>query len=119
MRLAKAAILAAGVAAAAVTTTPASAASEQAECRKTVRAALIAASEEGTYGDFMSDTIFGNEPNIEGPFAPGGPSEQEPGTKGGRVVPSLTPGPASTTGGFYTGGDLQSDIRAACADQTP
>ena len=46
-----------------------------------------------TVGDCMSDGLYGNEPNIEGPFAPGGPAEQEPGTKGGRVVPSQSPGP--------------------------
>jgi len=62
----------------------------------------------------MSDVIFGNEPNIEGPFAPGGPSEQEPGTKGGRVVPSASPGPDSLGGGRFTGGDLQAFVRAAC-----
>ena len=74
----------------------------------------IAISTEGTRGDFMSDVIFGNEPNIEGPFAPGGPSEQEPGTKGGRVVPSASPGPDSLGGGRFTGGDLQAFVRAAC-----
>lgn len=44
-------------------------------------------------GDCISDIVYGNEPNIVGPFAPGGPAEQEPGTKGGRVVPSQSPGP--------------------------
>jgi hypothetical protein len=45
-----------------------------------------------TLGDCISDGFYGNEPNIE-PFAPGGPAEQEPGTKGGTVVPSQSPGP--------------------------
>ncbi len=49
--------------------------------------------EQFTVGDCISDGFFGNEPNIVGPFAPGGPSEQEPGTKGGRVVPTQSPGP--------------------------
>lgn len=51
------------------------------------------AQSEGTVGDCISDGIYGNEPNIVGPFAPGGPEEQEPGTRGGRVVPSQSPGP--------------------------
>jgi hypothetical protein len=45
-----------------------------------------------TVGDCISDGLYGNEPNIE-PFAPGGPAEQEPGTIGGTVVPSQSPGP--------------------------
>lgn len=50
--------------------------------------------QEGTVGDCISDGLYGNEPNIEGPFAPGGPSEQEPGSlAGGRVAPSQSPGP--------------------------
>lgn len=51
-----------------------------------------------TVGDCISDGIYGNEPNIVGPFAPGGPAEQEPGTKGGRVVPSQSPGPFVNAG---------------------
>ncbi len=46
-----------------------------------------------TVGNCISDIFYGNEPNIVGPFAPGGPAEQEPGTKGGRVVPTQSPGP--------------------------
>lgn len=49
-----------------------------------------------TVGDCISDGFYGNEPNIVGPFAPGGPAEQEPGTKGGRVAPSQSPGPKVT-----------------------
>lgn len=49
-----------------------------------------------TVGDCISDGFYGNEPNIVGPFAPGGPAEQEPGTKDGRVVPSQSPGPKKT-----------------------
>jgi hypothetical protein len=49
-----------------------------------------------TVGDCISDGFYGNEPNIVGPFAPGGPAEQEPGTKGDRVVPSQSPGPKVT-----------------------
>ena len=50
-----------------------------------------------TVGNCISDGFYGNEPNIE-PFAPGGPAEQEPGTKGGTVVPSQSPGPFVNTG---------------------
>jgi hypothetical protein len=50
----------------------------------------------GTVGDCISDGFYGNEPNIVDPFAPGGPAEQEPGTKDGRVVASQSPGPAVT-----------------------
>ena len=49
-----------------------------------------------TVGDCISDGFYGNEPNIVEPFAPGGPAEQEPGTKAGRVVPSQSPGPKVT-----------------------
>ena len=108
--------LVASLAALGISAAPAAAApSDQAECRQQVRAALIASSEEGTYGDFMSDTIFGNEPNIVGPFSPGGPSEQEPGTKAGRVVPSSSPGPDTVGGGRITGGEVQENIRTFCS----
>ena len=50
-----------------------------------------------TVGNCISDGLYGNEPNIV-PFAPGGPAEQEPGTKGGTVVPSQSPGPFVNTG---------------------
>ena len=56
------------------------------------------AAREGTVGDCISDELYGNEPNIEGPFAPGGPQEQEPGSQAGRVVPSQSPGPFVNTG---------------------
>ena len=46
-----------------------------------------------TVGNCISDILYGNEPNIVGPFAPGGPAEQLPGTKGGQVVPTQSPGP--------------------------
>ncbi|HEX6115993.1 MAG TPA: hypothetical protein VFY99_02765 [Solirubrobacterales bacterium] len=49
-----------------------------------------------TVGDCISDGFYGNEPNIVQPFAAGGPAEQDPGTKGGRVVPSQSPGPKVT-----------------------
>ena len=106
-------IIAAGVFAA-VPATAGAEPSDIGECRQDGHDVLVDTSTEGTYGDFMSDVIFGNEPNIEGPFAPGGPEEQEPGDQAGRVVPSLTPGPASMNGGFFTGGELQAIVRAAC-----
>jgi hypothetical protein len=45
-----------------------------------------------TVGDCISDVVYGNEPNMAS-GAPGGPAEQEPGTKGGNVVPTQSPGP--------------------------
>ena len=56
------------------------------------------AQSEGTVGDCISDGLYGNEPNIEGPFAPGGPEEQAPGSVAGRVVPSQSPGPFVNAG---------------------
>lgn len=58
--------------------------------------ASAALAQEGTVGDCISDGFYGNEPNIIGPFAPGGPEEQEPGDAAGRVVPSQSPGPFVT-----------------------
>ena len=45
-----------------------------------------------TVGECISDGIYGNEPNMKN-GAPGGPAEQAPGTKGGNVVPTQSPGP--------------------------
>ena len=45
-----------------------------------------------TVGDCISDVVYGNEPNMADGSA-GGPSEQEPGTKGGNVLPTQSPGP--------------------------
>lgn len=45
-----------------------------------------------TVGDCISDGLYGNEPNMAN-GAPGGPAEQAPGTKGGNVVPTQSPGP--------------------------
>jgi hypothetical protein len=63
-----------------------------------------------TVGDCLSDGFYGNEPNIVGPFAPGGPAEQEPGTQAGRVVPSQSPGPKVTTPGGVVDGSSLGDI---------
>ena len=82
--------------------------SDNGECRQAANDAFVAASDEGTRGDFMSDVIFGNEPNQED----------------GQTVPSQSPGPFVNTGpnepprndrtfGF-TGGDLQALVKAAC-----
>ncbi len=102
----------------AVPATAGAAPSDNGACRQFVHDATVAASTEGTRGDFVSDVFYGNEPNIVGPFAPGGPSEQEPGTKGGRVVPSQSPGPKVTTpGGVVAGptfGDFQQGVKAFC-----
>lgn len=100
----------------------AAAAPGDADCRKDTTDLLIATvwgSDEGTRGDAISDGFYGNEPNIEGPAADGGPSEQEPGTKAGRVVPSQSPGPKVTQGGQVVDGsswgDAQQAIKAYCA----
>ena len=45
-----------------------------------------------TVGNCMSDILYGNEPNMRNGL-PGGPAEQTPGTKGGNVVPTQSPGP--------------------------
>ena len=92
-------------------------------CRQAFNDAFVALSDEGTRGDFMSDVIFGNEPNMAD-NSPGGPSEQEPGSQAGNVLASWSPGPFVNTGenlpprndrtrGFG-GGDLQALVRAAC-----
>ncbi len=43
-------------------------------------------------GNCISDIVYGNEPNST-TNPPGGPAEQEPGTKGGTIVPTQSPGP--------------------------
>jgi hypothetical protein len=97
-------------------------ANENGACRQAAGDVLVAASTEGTRGDFMSDVLFGNEPNMAN--ANGGPSEQEPGSQAGNVLASWSPGPFVNTGfnepprndrlrGF-DGGDLQAATRAAC-----
>ena len=45
-----------------------------------------------TVGNCISDIVYGNEPNMAD-GAPGGPAEQVPGTKGGNVLPTQSPGP--------------------------
>ena len=48
-----------------------------------------------TVGDCISDGFYGNEPNMaDGSM--GGPSEQEPGSQAGNVLPSQSPGPFVT-----------------------
>lgn len=92
-------------------------------CRQAANDLFVSLSAEGTRGDFMSDVIFGNEPNMAN-GAPGGPSEQAPGTQAGNVVATWSPGPFRNTGynapprndrtmGFG-GGDLQAAVKAAC-----
>lgn len=117
------------VAALVVSGSPATAneANENGACRQAANDAFIAASlaesGEGTRGDFMSDVIFGNEPNMAN-GSPGGPSEQTPGSQAGNVLATWSPGPWINTGenlpprndrtrGFG-GGDLQALVQAAC-----
>lgn len=45
-----------------------------------------------TVGNCISDIVYGNEPNMAD-GSPGGPAEQAPGTKGGNVLPTQSPGP--------------------------
>ena len=45
-----------------------------------------------TVGNCISDVVYGNEPNMRDGRR-GGPAEQTPGTKGGNVVPTQSPGP--------------------------
>jgi len=112
-------VVVAVLAALVVSGTPATA---DGECRQEAHDTFVAASGEGTIGDFMSDVIFGNEPNMAN--ATGGPSEQEPGSQAGNVLATWSPGPWVNTGenlpprndrtrGFG-GGDLQALVRAAC-----
>ena len=54
--------------------------SENGACRQEVHDALVALSEEGTMGDFVSDGFYGNEPN----------------ELNGQTVPSQSPGPFVT-----------------------
>lgn len=93
------------------------------ECRRSAGDAMVAASSEGTRGDFMSDVIFGNEPNMAN-GSPGGPDEQAPGSQAGNVLATWSPGPFVNTGeptppnndrtrGFG-GDDLQALVKAAC-----
>lgn len=58
----------------------------------TLAFAAPASAQFDSVGDCISDGLYGNEPNMaDGSL--GGPSEQVPGTKGGNVLPSQSPGP--------------------------
>ena len=59
-----------------------------------VPGAALAAGKDAnpTVGNCISDILYGNEPNMAD-GAPGGPADQEPGTKGGNVLPTQSPGP--------------------------
>ena len=68
-------------------------------------------------GDCISDLVYGNEPNMAD-GSPGGPAEQAPGTKGGNVLPTQSPGPFvnnpadpdNPIRGRSVGGFMQDDI---------
>ena len=45
-----------------------------------------------TVGNCISDIVYGNEPNMADGSS-GGPAEQAPGTNGGNVLPTQSPGP--------------------------
>lgn len=98
--------------------------SEQGQCRQDAHDAMTAASSEGTRGDFMSDVIFGNEPNMAD-GASGGPEEQEPGTQAGNVLATQSPGPFVNQGANepprndrgehgFGGADMAAAVNAAC-----
>lgn len=56
--------------------------------------ALAAGNENtgSTVGNCISDGLYGNEPNMAHGRL-GGPAEQDPGTNGGNVLPTQSPGP--------------------------
>jgi len=74
-------------------------------------------------GACISDGLYGNEPNMADGSA-GGPSEQAPGSKGGNVLPTQSPGPfvnkptdpSNPTRGRSVGGFQQDgiDVPAIC-----
>ena len=81
-----------------------------------------------TVGNCISDGLYGNEPNMAN-GAPGGPAEQAPGSKGGNVLPTQSPGPfvnnpndpdnptrGRSVGQFHQDGI---DIPALCRAATP
>ena len=116
------AIVAAACLFGALTASTFAAPSDQGQCRQAANDLFVSLSDEGTRGDFQSDVIFGNEPNMAN-GANGGPSEQEPGSQAGNVLPSQSPGPFvndpndpdNPTFGF-TGGNLQTLVKAACSN---
>lgn len=74
-------------------------------------------------GACISDGLYGNQPNMADGSA-GGPSQQIPGSQGGNVVPSQSPGPfvnnpsdpSNPTRGLSVGGFGQDgiDVPAIC-----
>jgi hypothetical protein len=85
-------VLTIGLAIIALTFAGSTPAAADGDCRQAVQAGAIAASDEGTRGDAMSDVLFGNEPNMAD-GSPGGPEEQEPGSQAGNVLATWSPGP--------------------------
>src|SRR5688572_32657378 len=113
-------VVVAVVAALVVSGTPAAA---DGECRQDAHDTFVALSGEGTRGDFMSDVIFGNEPNMAD-NSPVGPEDQAPGSQAGNVPATWSPGPFVNLGEndpprndrtmACGGGDLQALVRTAC-----
>jgi hypothetical protein len=74
-------------------------------------------------GACISDGLYGNQPNMAD-GSPGGPSDQAPGSKGGNVLPTQSPGPlvnnpsdpSNPTRGRSVGGFRQDgiDVPAIC-----
>lgn len=92
-----------------------------AACRQEVRDQLIAASSEGTMGDFNSDVLMGNEPNPTNvdsdlDLGPNEVNAEDPGSVAGYVVPSAAPGPKTMSGGSYGPSDMQQFIKATCGN---
>lgn len=97
--------------------------SDQGACRQAAGETLETLSSEGNRGDFVSDVIFGNEPNVL--VGVGGPEEQVPGSQAGNVVPSQSPGPFVNLGANepprndrgpqgFGGDELAAAINEAC-----
>ena len=65
-----------------------------------------------TVGDCISDGFYGNEPNPTGVLSGTnlGPSQLEPGTKGGTILPSASPGPKVYNGGTPIAGPSVGDV---------
>jgi hypothetical protein len=79
--------------------------SDKGACRQATHDLIVASSEEGTYGDAISDGFYGNEPNPQPP------------NPGGGTEPSQSPGPKVTlpdgtvvdgnSWGFYQSGAIK------------
>src|SRR5688572_32491980 len=65
------------------------------------------------YTTLFRSILYGNEPNMRD-GSPGGPAEQTPGTKGGNVVPTQSPGPFVNNRSEEHTSELQSQSNLVC-----